>query len=240
MLLAPALYLGRAEAWLADFDEFVELAGAASQAVEFGVARAVCLAELGREEGAHRLLGPQLEQIEGGPNGDEANMYLLAWHLQAAVLLSDQRTAVAVSERLKCVSHLSIGEGFYTCPARHLGEAAALLGDLAGARAYYSQALEAAGKIRFRPEVALTHLRLAESLFQEPDDAARSEALEHLDIAIRELIDMKMQPALIRAQALRETVAPAAQAPARESAPDVLTARERQYRRFDCRGSEQS
>src|SRR5436190_2030887 len=36
MMLAPALYLGRAESWLGAFDEFAELAGPASQAVEFG------------------------------------------------------------------------------------------------------------------------------------------------------------------------------------------------------------
>ena len=48
-----ALYLGRAEAWLAAYDEFVELAGVASQAVDFVVpSRAVCLAELGRGEEA--------------------------------------------------------------------------------------------------------------------------------------------------------------------------------------------
>jgi DNA-binding NarL/FixJ family response regulator len=72
-------------------------------------------------------------------------------------------------------------------------------------------------------------VRLAELLFQEPDDAARSEAVEHLDLAIHELMDMKMQPALERALALRESAAPAAMlAAARESAPDALTARERE------------
>ena len=85
--------------------------------------------------------------------------------------------------------------------ARHLGDAAVLVGDRAAARAYYAQALEAAGKIRFRPELALTHLRLAELLVEEADDIARSEALAHLDIAIPELRDMQMQPALERALA---------------------------------------
>jgi hypothetical protein len=50
-------------------------------------------------------------------------------------------------------------------------------------------------------------------------------------------MDMKMQPALERALGLREIAAPAATlAPARESAPDALTARERQI----AGGSEQS
>jgi DNA-binding NarL/FixJ family response regulator len=115
------------------------------------------------------------------------------------------------------------------CVARHLGDAAALVGDRIAARGYYAQALESAGKIRFRPELALTHLRLAELLLKEADDAARPEALEHLDLAIPELRDMKMQPALERALALRENVAlTLAKALVRESASDVLTARERE------------
>ena len=50
------------------------------------------------------------------------------------------------------------------------------------------------GQNRFRPELALTHLRLAELLVEDETAAARSEARTHLDIAIAELKDM--QPAL--------------------------------------------
>jgi hypothetical protein len=82
------------------------------------------------------------------------------------------------------------------------------VGDRAAARRYYAQALESAGKIRFRPELALTLVSLAELLYTESGDAARSEALDHLGIAIPELQDMNMQPALERALALRETLAP--------------------------------
>ena len=58
-------------------------------------------------------------------------------------------------------------------------------------------------KIRHRPEIALTRLELAELLLDHyPDD--RAEALEHLDLAITELRDMKMQPALERALSRRE------------------------------------
>jgi hypothetical protein len=103
------------------------------------------------------------------------------------------------------------------------------VGDRTAARAYYVQALESAGKIRFRPELALTHLRLAELLLKETDDAARAGAHEHLDLAIPELRDMKIQPALELAPDLRETLAPSATlAAARESASDPLTVRERQ------------
>jgi hypothetical protein len=71
--------------------------------------------------------------------------------------------------------------------AHSSGEAAVLVGDPAAAQGYYAQALEAAGKIRFRPELALTQVSLGELLLQEADDVARSKALEHLDLAIPEL-----------------------------------------------------
>ena len=52
--------------------------------------------------------------------------------------------------------------------------------------------------MRFRPEVALTWLQLAELLL-EHYPRERAEALEHLDFAIAEFCEMKMQPALKRA-----------------------------------------
>ena len=51
---------------------------------------------------------------------------------------------------------------------------------------------------RFRPELALSRLGLAELLLDHyPDEHA--EAIEHLDFAINEFQDMKMQPSLERA-----------------------------------------
>lgn len=82
-----------------------------------------------------------------------------------------------------------------------LGDAAALQGDPAGARAYYARALQSAGKIRFRPEIGLTHLSLADLLFAQGEESAAS---GHLDLAIPELREMRMQPALERALALDE------------------------------------
>jgi DNA-binding CsgD family transcriptional regulator/tetratricopeptide (TPR) repeat protein len=254
MLQAPALYLGRAEAWLAAFDEFAELAGPVTQAVGFSDARAVCLAHLGRFDQARGLVGTHLERIEGsratcghwyratpGPAGggnarwrrstdeDETPMYVLVWLLEAAVLLGEQRAVRALSQRLACVAHLSIGEGLYTCPPRHLGDAAVLLGDRTAARAYYALALEAAGKIRFRPELALTHLRLADLLPEDENDAARSEARAHLDVAIPELQDMHMQPALEQALALRNNCAASVEHMSiRSPGSETLTARERE------------
>jgi non-specific serine/threonine protein kinase len=86
-----------------------------------------------------------------------------------------------------------------------------------------------ASKIRFRPELALTHLRLAQLLLQGPETVAWSEALEHLDAAIPELLDMHMQPGLERGLALCEKLTPAAaHEPARQAASDTLTMRERE------------
>ena len=105
--------------------------------------------------------------------------------------------------------------GFYyiTCIARHLGAAAALLGRPDEARGYYQTALEVCREMPFRPEEALTHLQLGELLLDpstspalsgaegsgQAKDQDRAEALEHLDTAIAEFQDMKMQPSLERA-----------------------------------------
>jgi hypothetical protein len=52
--------------------------------------------------------------------------------------------------------------------------------------------------LRFRPELALSRLGLAELLLEHyPDE--RDAAIEHLDFAIAEFREMKMQPALERA-----------------------------------------
>ncbi len=71
-------------------------------------------------------------------------------------------------------------------------------GDPAAAGEYYAQALDVCGKLRFRPEIALTRLQLAELLLAHyPEEW--TEAIEHLDFAVAELREMKMQPSLERA-----------------------------------------
>jgi DNA-binding CsgD family transcriptional regulator len=176
---------------------------------------------------ARTLVRPLLDAATRNSIDDEAPFGPLALLLQAAVALEDQAAAQALSALLACVARLSGDTTVITCIGRHLGDAAALAGDGAAARAYYARALESAGKIRFRPELALTHLHLAELLLKEPDGTARLEALEHLDVAIPELAQMKMQPGLERALAVRESLAaPPVAAPG--SASNNLTARERE------------
>jgi DNA-binding CsgD family transcriptional regulator len=139
-----------------------------------------------------------------------------------------------LAARLACVAQLTTADCYvYTCLARHLGDAAALAGDCATARAYYTQALETAGKIRFRPELALTHVRLAELSVDEGDDAT---ALEHLGPAIPELRDMKMQPGLERALHLLEQVERRAPSPADTDVSHVLTGREQEVARLLAAG----
>jgi ATP/maltotriose-dependent transcriptional regulator MalT len=231
-LTSPAIYLGRAEIWLSSFDEYSRLVPQASRAWNAVVpTRAVCLAHLGRVEEALAVIGPVLDEIDPTRSDDERNTATLAMFLQAAVLLGHRAAAAGLSARLACVAHLAIsqpGSGS-SCMARHLGDAAALVGDRTSARGYYLQALESAGKIRFRPELALIHLRLAELLLEEADDVSRQEALEHLQIAIPELQAMKMQPWLERALALRNDHQPVElRAPVRPRTSDPLTARERE------------
>jgi len=226
MLLPAALELGRSQSWLTAYQDYAARAGPFSQSANFVAAHAMCLAHLGRLEQARALVEPVLDQVERGNTGVEDQLTWKAMLLQAAVAVGHRGAARALVARLACVAHLAIGDWFYTCLGRHLGDAAVFLGDPAGARAYYAQALEAAGMIRFRPEIALTHLALAELLFAQGED---STAAGHLRLAIPELREMRMQPALERALALGERHPdPPSEAPARQTISDSLTTRERE------------
>jgi len=90
-----------------------------------------------------------------------------------------------------------------TCIPRHLGGAAALLGRCKEARQQYQEAIKVCTEMRFRPELALSRFQLAELLLDHyPDE--KTEALEHLDFAIKEFREMKMQPSLERALRLKD------------------------------------
>jgi hypothetical protein len=109
----------------------------------------------------------------------------------------DKRTASDVSSRLTPLAD-TVLHTVGVSVGRLLGEASVLLGEPVEARGYYVQAIEVCEKVRFRPEIALIRLDLAELLldhYPEEHDAA----IEHLDFAIAEFREMKMQPALERA-----------------------------------------
>ncbi len=90
------------------------------------------------------------------------------------------------------------GPIWHISSARQFGDITALLAEPSKARDYYEQALEDCDTFRMRAELALSHLGLAEVLLDHyPDE--HGAAIEHLDFAIAEFQEMKMQPALERA-----------------------------------------
>jgi tetratricopeptide (TPR) repeat protein len=118
--------------------------------------------------------------------------------LETAVLAKHARAAEILSNLLVSGTYKTTGLQNPTCVARHLGGAAALLGRYEEARKHYEEAIKVCSEMRFRPELALTRLQLAELLL-ERYPKKRAEALEHLDFAISEFRDMKMRPWLERA-----------------------------------------
>ena len=118
--------------------------------------------------------------------------------LEVAVLAGHRRAAELLLAQLASCNDQTTGVFFPTCVARHLGGACALLERYEEARKYYQEAIKVCTEMRFRPELALSRLQLAELLLEHyPQE--KSEAIAHLDFAIAALRDMKMQPSLERA-----------------------------------------
>ncbi len=149
-------------------------------------------------EEARTLLQMVMAGQDIADTGQDCQHALLLWLLEAAVLGEDREAAVTLASLLASTASLVSMDAAFTSVARQLGAAAELLGKTEEARAYYLQAIEACQKIRFRPEIALTRLQLAELLL-EHYPGEKPEALGHLDFAIAEFREMKMQPALERA-----------------------------------------
>jgi tetratricopeptide (TPR) repeat protein len=158
-----------------------------------------CLAHLRR----HAEVAEMLEQLVVarpgiGSTQDETVVYFDIAALQAAVLTEHRQAVELLLRRLAGSNSQTSGLWLATCKSRHLGAAAAFLGRPDEARRYYQDAIKACTEIRFRPELALTRLQLAELLLEHyPDE--KQEALEHLDFVIKEFQNMKMQPSLERA-----------------------------------------
>ena len=95
---------------------------------------------------------------------------------------------------------LAHGGSAYASPARLLGEYCRVARTSPRTRERITSAGARArgSRIRFRPEIALTRLGLAELLI-EHYPAEEAAAQEHLDFAIEEFREMKMQPSLERA-----------------------------------------
>ena len=142
------------------------------------------------------------EQLSSTPNV-RAPATMIIDLLQAAVVVKDRDACAALAPLLSGTRWLAIlGPFSPTAPGRHLGDAARLVGDREGARAYYEAAIEATARVRHRPELALARLRLAELLL-EGTPSERIEAERHLKLAIPELDAMEMRPFLERARTIQ-------------------------------------
>ncbi len=130
-----------------------------------------------------------------GSADDETPTFMDLSLLQAAVRTRNKPAAELLLSRFANGYLPTTGALYPTCIPRHLGAAAALLGRLEEARKYYAEAVKVTTEMPFRPELALTRLQLAELLL-EHYPAEKADALEHLDFAIKEFREMKMQPSL--------------------------------------------
>ncbi|UCC17790.1 MAG: hypothetical protein JSU58_04365, partial [Dehalococcoidales bacterium] len=162
------------------------------------VASVFCLAHMGRKEEANQILEELVVEPSVAETEDkETPAYILAVLLDAAVATNHVSAAEILFKRLSGTNVQSTSYFCMTCILRHLGAAASLTNKPGDARNYYREALEVATNMNFRPELALTRLEIAELLLKHfPDEKA--EALEHLDFAIKEFREMKMQPSLNR------------------------------------------
>jgi len=157
------------------------------------------LTHVGKNEEALELLE---KHVMNRPAMGTDEDWILSWvdvgFLEAAVLLGHRHAAELLLNRFKNSGLVTNGAWHPTCIPRHLGGAAALLGRYDEARKYYQQAIKVCTEMPFRPELALSRLQLAELLLEHyPKE--KKEALEHLDFAIKEFREMKMQPSLERA-----------------------------------------
>ena len=160
---------------------------------------AVCLAHMGREKEATELLEQSVAAYPiAGSEQDESLPLAAIGMLEASVLVKHKRIAELLLGRLKSTTVCTTGMYWLTCIPRHLGGAAALLGRYDEARQHYQEAIRVCTEMRFRPELALSRLQLAELLLDHYP-AEKRDALEHLDFAIKEFREMKMQPSLERA-----------------------------------------
>ena len=194
--VGPLLYLGRPQEVLDDLAEFAEATGRQRPWAE--MTRLLCHVHLGQLAEARADFETVTEIYRLRDEDHSPRTAELVILMEAAVLMGDMDTTMSLMPKVASGVFLFTPEVLRTCISRQLGTAAALLGDDEQARDFYIQALDACEKVRFRPELALARLQLAELLL-ERYPSERASALEHLDLAIGEFREMKMQPSLERA-----------------------------------------
>jgi tetratricopeptide (TPR) repeat protein len=159
----------------------------------------IVLAHLGRQDEVMKILERfVIKRSNIGTAEDLVFLYLDAFFLESAVLVGHHRAVELLLNRFVGTGVLTSGIFQPTCIPRHLGGACALLGIYDEARRYYQEAIKVCTEMRFKPELALTRLQLAELLLEHyPNE--KKEAVEHLDFAIKEFREMKMRTYIERA-----------------------------------------
>ena len=201
------IYLGRAEEAGAARLESRRRGGVVESPRSMGASEAILrLAYLGRADEARAEMHGYLGDLALVAGDADRPVRALAAMLETAILLGEREAIALLAPLLDGVPGSPY---FMTGVARLVGGAYALLGDRQAARASYDRALAWATTLRFRPEIALTRLELAELLLsplplgegegEGVPQQQQAEAQAHLDFAIEEFRAMKMQPSLERA-----------------------------------------
>jgi hypothetical protein len=157
------------------------------------------LAHWGQYEKVIETLDNEVVNRPGmGSDNDDTMTWRDTFFLEVSVLSGHKKSAQLLYDRLNIPGLVTQGPDVPTCIPRHLGGVMALLGEHDKAREHYNDAVKVCTEMPFRPELALSRLELAELLLDHyPEEKA--EATKHLDFAIKEFREMKMQPSLERA-----------------------------------------
>jgi DNA-binding CsgD family transcriptional regulator len=142
---------------------------------------------------------------------------------ELAFRVRHEEAARLVLQRLQDLPLEVSGHSWSICVSRLRGDCFAVIGQPETASANYEEALRVCSRLGFRPELALTHLNYAELLAEHYPDKLGA-AAEYLGVALGELGELKMNPALNRALILREALE--AGRPTAGNQPDHLTRRE--------------
>jgi len=188
-------YLGQGRYQLRRLEEWAQTAGLSWPGPIIKAHYLVCI---GDSEEVMAVLDEVADHYAAKPEMIRHAFYTRVLLLETAVLANHKRATEILFNLLARSLYKTTGLMYPTCVARHLGGAAALVGRHQEARKHYREAIKVCTTMRFRPELALSRLQLAELLL-EHYPTEKKEALEHLDFAIKESQDMQMQPSLERA-----------------------------------------
>jgi serine/threonine protein kinase/tetratricopeptide (TPR) repeat protein len=199
----PLLHLGRSSQALDGMRPERRAAAESGRSITFAAELALILALEERWPEVQGLLEQLRARWDASTNSFNLNVSPLVLFLAVTVRSGDTDMAAKLRRSLASIPRL-VADRYPTLIARHLGDASASLGESEQAHRYYEEALDVGSKICFRPELALTHQSIAELLLLAK--GKHTEALRHLDIAIGEFREMKMQPSLERALRHKEVL----------------------------------